>query len=809
MSDRKTVSACMIVKNAGGKLSRTLDSIQGSYDQLVIVDTGSDDIVTKQIAEERADVFAEWSDPDPICITEEALEANGIDPSRACEVTSDFAAARNFSYSLCTGDLIFWIDAGDTLSNPQGLRSYIETLRYNNVESVWMAYDYEHDEQGHCTMQQSRERITTRGATTWRSPIHEVLCQTRPCLGGGIPIEDCRVVHEYHDDEDKRFKSLRNYLVMDRAMARDTQNPEPRAYMNRGNSLVGLDRYEEAIDDFREYLSGSSWNEEKYMIHLTVSFCFRRMGDLRSATQEVFRAVSLEPRFREAYIELANLYLEQGEWKKALHWSEEALDHKDNNLGYRGNPYKLKSRPHEAKMHAYVQLGKLKKAADCADKVLESFPGHHKVLATKAFCLQQDKEKKIEDSFLAIEEVLHGEGSEDKIQYLRKSIPDMLEDSVRVRAPFSIRRPGGKLSMQILCGDALRTWGHDSIDKGGIGGSETAVIRMVKEFVELGWHVEVYGLPDDAQKGEHGGAHWLPYWRVGNSPPTDVFINWRAPWTFPVRRAACTYVWLHDVQREESWSPEILEAYDTIIPLSDAHRSNVEFIPDDKIWISRNGLDPSFWEGREDITRIPNRMVYASCPSRGLGTLAKNWDEIQERVPGAEIDIYYGFNRNFMEATRTSAYHRQVYDTAQKFFSCPGVNFYGMVDQKTLGDAFARAGVWAYPCNFPEISCITAMQAQCSGAIPVTTGYWALDETVQHGVKVGDSEMKIDIDPAHEAAWVDELCSILSDEKRQKTIRLEMVPWARTYFPWSKVAEEWDHKFRTDLVEAPVYSATR
>jgi hypothetical protein len=48
-----------------------------------------------------------------------------------------------------------------------------------------------------------------------------------------------------------------------------------------------------------------------------------------------------------------------------------------------------------------------------------------------------------------------------------------------------------------------------------------------------------------------------------------------------------------------------------------------------------------------------------------------------------------------------------------------------------LAAAFALAGFYLYPSNFPETSCIALMQAQAAGAVPVTSRYAhsALPET--------------------------------------------------------------------------------
>ena len=85
-----SVSLTMIVKNEEENLPRCLASVEGVFDEIIVVDTGSTDR-TKEIAREfGAKVFDfEWID--------------------------SFAAARNEALSHATGDYAFWLDADDVV----------------------------------------------------------------------------------------------------------------------------------------------------------------------------------------------------------------------------------------------------------------------------------------------------------------------------------------------------------------------------------------------------------------------------------------------------------------------------------------------------------------------------------------------------------------------------------------------------------------------------------------------------------------------------------------------------------------------
>ncbi|MEG4214054.1 tetratricopeptide repeat protein [Microcoleus sp. Pol14C6] len=84
------LTLCMIVKNEEATLSRTLDSVKGVVDEIVVVDTGSGDRTREIARESGARVYDfEWCD--------------------------DFAAARNECLKHAQGDWILVLDADEVL----------------------------------------------------------------------------------------------------------------------------------------------------------------------------------------------------------------------------------------------------------------------------------------------------------------------------------------------------------------------------------------------------------------------------------------------------------------------------------------------------------------------------------------------------------------------------------------------------------------------------------------------------------------------------------------------------------------------
>lgn len=111
-----SISVCMIVKNEEKVLKRCLDSLEGLYDELIIVDTGSTDS-TRKIASAYTDKIYDF------------------------EWVDDFSEARNFSFSKATCDYIYCPDADEILDEENRDKfKMLKQVMVPEVEIVQMKY---------------------------------------------------------------------------------------------------------------------------------------------------------------------------------------------------------------------------------------------------------------------------------------------------------------------------------------------------------------------------------------------------------------------------------------------------------------------------------------------------------------------------------------------------------------------------------------------------------------------------------------------------------------------------------------------
>ena len=354
------------------------------------------------------------------------------------------------------------------------------------------------------------------------------------------------------------------------------------------------------------------------------------------------------------------------------------------------------------------------------------------------------------------------------------------------------------MRVTFYCGENFLPWGPASLYS-GIGGSEEAVIHMAGQLARLGCDVTVYGDPPPDSCGVKDGVRWLPYTAFAAQSPGDVFIAWRG--VELVRFGAGwrqVYHWLHNRQ-EAPYPTDAAASIDRLLLVSRHHGTDRGFenLDPRKIHYTSNGLSPAFL--RPAGNNEPDRAIYASCPARGLLQVLEMWPAIRRAVPTATLDVYNGFTEVYEAMARWYPGLLAIKAAVIRLLDQKGVTFLGMVGQDRLADGFARAGVWVYPTESPETSCITAMKALAMGCLPVTSGYAALAETLG-GRDLGPVHQTKRITDSRWRLWMFRR-RVIDAMKRGGTPelmakRLAWSAWARDAYSWARIAGDWLALFR-------------
>jgi len=344
-------------------------------------------------------------------------------------------------------------------------------------------------------------------------------------------------------------------------------------------------------------------------------------------------------------------------------------------------------------------------------------------------------------------------------------------------------------------GKSIESWSPKSVAT-GIGGSEEATIQMAKNLSSLGNEVVVYNRCDK-DCGSYDGVEYRDYKKYKNDK-CDILIFWRGGDKYidliKSARAKKQYIWLHDTTPEAEILP-VVYLVDKIMVLSLYHRSLYPNIPNEKMFITQNGVDIS--QFNQKVKRNPKKIIYMSSYDRGLKELLETWTTIKLAEPEAELHIFYGWQtmKKILDKKTFKVYKEYL----ENLFSQEGVYHHGRVGHIELAKQILSSGVWAYPTHWPEISCISSMKAQVGGAIPVVIPTAAVAETTRWGLTTNwsyDHFPNREIPEKVFDMFADLVIKALNPRYQNK-YREEMMADARERFDWKKVAKDWQKEFKS------------
>lgn len=672
------LSLAMIVRDCAADLEVALASIHEHVDEIVIVDTapeGSKDGTRDVALKYGAKLFDfPW--------------------------VNDFAKARNFSFSKTSHNLVMWLDSDDEVMMGHQLCEDARLAFAQGLQVMQVRYDYFFDKNGICRQRLLRERFVDKTVNEWRSPIHEVLCATYMVNSGLLPPHLGYIKHRRAITLENRTRNdLRNLEICQEMEKAGTL--ETRTLYYYAQALRAFERWEEALEMYLRYIPMSGLPPERYSAMVCAAGCNWKLGRTDAAKKMLAAAIVEYPNFPSAYLDMGEIFMMENDHVRAAQWARECIKHQDGIDGENAvDPALLMGRPHLQLAAHLTRESKYKEAIDAVRKAEEYLGDDPDVIKAKDQLVLIESHGASLKAFATLADELRSEGREEDARTLAKLAPASIANSPEVRQLIPKARPKDKPTLAIICPHRWEFWGPESIST-GIGGSEEAVIHLSRELVKLGlFHVEVYNYCKQATVTPEG-VHWYPTFEFDGS--ADVAVYWRSP-DGPLKtglEAKRSYLWLHDVPQRDAWIKDFDLLFDRVIVLSDYHRSLYNFVPEEMVWYSKNGLDLS---SLPEPKNEPGKIIYSSCPTRGLKYLLKWWRYIKDAVPHATLDCYYGWNAVALEHKKHNIVMEHTYQEVERLKTQPGITWHGRVGQPELHEALSRAQIWAYPTMFPEIS---------------------------------------------------------------------------------------------------------
>ncbi|MDR1312990.1 MAG: glycosyltransferase family 4 protein [Deltaproteobacteria bacterium] len=340
----------------------------------------------------------------------------------------------------------------------------------------------------------------------------------------------------------------------------------------------------------------------------------------------------------------------------------------------------------------------------------------------------------------------------------------------------------------------------DSVERGALGGSETAFVEITRAMARLGCEVTAFN--NCARPAIHRGVEYHPF---KSSLPTlakrrfDVMVVSRffGFFNLPIK-AELKVLWNHDTLESAGGLRNIQDEIDLFFVLSRFHRDNyLTRLPqlDDRMVVTRNGLNFELLDGSaEGAARDPDKLMYASRPERGLKPLLEEiWPRLKEARPGLKLHICgYDVDRASLDPKLPPLY--DYLDFLAR--GDPAVTVLGSLPKREYYRHLAESAMLVYPCTFPEISCIVALEAQALGTPILTSDSFALSESV------ASPEFRVKGRPGaprYVRDYVDRALKLLSDPEGTSKTASECRAKVRERYSWDQVAKEWMRIFDLSL----------
>ena len=702
------------------------------------------------------------------------------------EWEDDFAKARQQSFDMVPKDefeWMFWIDSDDVLVVEEGetLDTMFESLDAY-TDGVMVKYDYAvNPETGVVVVEHWRERfMRTRVQWRWQYPIHETAVGPK---GLQLAKRDQVKIRHLRTQGDERGARVRNRRIIAKAIK---EHPEESRYWFyfAGETLAEADGMEwgaekrelllAAIHAYKRYkeLVGAVM-DDYYIATNRIAECQRQLGDYIGSIETDLECIAIYPDWPDAYISAAKSCMFLEEWGRMKKFASMALLCPKPITPASMEPLNTEYTPLYLRAIANLELGEYQQSIDDFERAQQIYDEEtlQENLAKARERLDESKRAKADER-----KTLRGTRSDKSIAFFTNTLPFV--------------------------------W-HPLEDAGA--GAERCVMQLAPRFAADGWRVVIFGTP-----GPHRGVYeGVEYWDSDEflpGEPFKVFVSSRALQPFQADlNCKASILWMHDVNVGEGLLA-LRDKPSVVAGLTNwhmAHLAKLYSIASAKLTVLPNGVElDRFPTSRVNDTGNAPTFIWSSSPDRGLDNLLAMWPVIRERYPTATLKIFYGWDiidriimahRNAgSRAMGIELMKQQIIDQIEWLGGEEGGVFWcGRVGQDELAKEMYQANFWPYPTSFMETFCITAIEMQAAGVIPIASNLAALGESVATKENlVAGWPMNRD----YQVRWLSMLDHLITNETQGEILRLDARTKGRALaesFTWDAAYARWNDLIAT------------
>lgn len=732
----------MMVKNGGDSMLEVIKENMKYIDEYTILDTGSTDNTVQILRDE--------------------LDRNRKRGKIVSEPFINFRDSRNRCLDLCGTRCKYIVMLDDTYILRGNLRLFLEIVRGDQVSDSFSMYILSDD------VEYGSNRIirSDRKHLRYKYKLHEVITP-KDNMNVIIPKEYAYIYDLRSDYMEERTMNRKEYDIKILQEMVDEDKEDSRAYYYLGQTYNLLERYDDAYDNFMKRASHSD------------------DGFLQEKIDAIFEAGRLANFYlNKPWLEVEKLYL----------WAYELDKSRPDSLYFIGVHYYMNGDYGKAYKY-FVEAYRVGYPVHCQYSLKPSLSYYYLPKFLVEVCYhQRDYALGYEVSVYFGIHYKKREGN-----WWKKMNDDMVEvDAYTMRCWEKIflynkqvkneekneeeRRSGVeeiKKRLVFIVNGGFSNWCGSSIERDGMGGSETFIIEISKYVKKREEYDEVIVFCNCGGKGgeeEYCGVMYrdlngyLEYMRENS---VDMCVVSRYPEylgsLYLMENVKEVMLILHDMIP----SGEVILRHDKLkkIMLLSAYHKEVF---DAMFGVVLRDLTTTFGYGMDVLSmekamvgkkKVKNRFIYSSTANRGLMYLLMMWRLIKAELPDATLYIHSDiYNNKWLNEVCMKEMNivRELYESMKEGW---GIEYKGWVSKKELYESWSEAEVWFYPTTFLETYCLTALEAGVSETLIVTMKIGSLCEVVSdRGVLLDKNVTTVE----GREEIIKELVNVLCDEDRKR-----------------------------------------
>jgi len=330
----------MIARNEEGIIGTAIASTKGLADEVVVLDTGSDDNTIAEARQAGARV----------------LEGTGDRMNKA--------EARNHVIEYAMGDWVVILDCDEIIADPIGLRHYLETT---DVDTVYVRLVFMSGNTP--TLEYNRMLCWRKGTMEYRYRAHEV-----PLPVGAIwPSSDkTDFVWEHRPPAGRSTWKLQ--YTLDRLLLDAEEYPDdPRPMFYLGRQYTYLHNWEKGLEWLGKYLESNGWIDCADAWFYSAR-CYAGLNNRAEQIRALHRACAEMPKRREWWGTLAEIYHKDGDDNVAVGLLKYALEQPPPTDTYYAH-YWFGSHIYDLTARCLWKLERHSEGLEYAEKALSLAPG--------------------------------------------------------------------------------------------------------------------------------------------------------------------------------------------------------------------------------------------------------------------------------------------------------------------------------------------------------------------------------------------------------------------------------------------------